>query len=66
MTINRRSTQEKVEPFIGAELVKMADASTGSKMMTVADLTVEPGISSSYHKHPNSEESIFVVKGDME
>ena len=66
MTINRRNTQEKLEPFIGAELIKMADVSTGSKMMTVADLTVQPGISSSYHKHPNSEESIFIVKGDME
>ena len=65
MTINKRNTQEKIEPFMGAELVKMADVSTGSRMMTVADLTVEAGISSYYHKHPNSEESIFIVNGEM-
>ena len=66
MTINRRNSQESVEPFEGAEILKMADSSTGSKMMSVVDLTVKPGITSAYHRHPNTEESIFVVEGDVE
>ena len=66
MTINRRNSQESVEPFEGAEILKMADSSTGSKMMSVDDLTVKPGITSAYHRHPNTEESIFVVEGDVE
>ena len=66
MTINRRNSQESVEPFEGAEILKMADSSTGSKMMSVVDLTVKPGTTSAYHRHPNTEESIFVVEGDVE
>ena len=35
-------------------------------MATVGDLTVQPGVRSAYHLHPNTEESIFVVEGEME
>lgn len=44
----------------------MAGASTGAAMATVGDLTVQPGVKSAYHLHPNTEEAIFVVEGDME
>jgi putative monooxygenase len=44
----------------------MAGAATGSKMMTVGDLTLQPGVDTVYHIHPNTEESIFVVEGEVE
>tara|TARA_B110000263_G_scaffold109033_1_gene95326 strand:+ start:424 stop:1122 length:699 start_codon:yes stop_codon:yes gene_type:complete len=50
----------------GGKLLTMAGASTGAAMATVGDLTVQPGVRSGYHLHPNTEEAIFVVEGDME
>lgn len=50
----------------GGKLLTMAGASTGAAMVTVADLTVQPGVRSGYHLHPNTEEAIFVVEGEME
>ena len=44
----------------------MAGAPTGATMATVGDLTVQPGVRSAYHLHPNTEESIFVVDGEIE
>lgn len=66
MTILRRSDQEESSPFEGAQLLQMAGAATGAFMATVGDLTVQPGVRSGYHQHPNTEESIFVVEGEME
>jgi quercetin dioxygenase-like cupin family protein len=44
----------------------MTSKATGSSMLTVSDVTVEPGFKFFYHMHPNTEESIFVVGGEME
>jgi quercetin dioxygenase-like cupin family protein len=66
MTILRRSDQVESTPFEGAKMLLLAGAPTGATMATVADLTVEPGKRSLYHLHPNTEESIFVVEGEME
>lgn len=66
MTILRRSDQEESTPFEGAKVLLLAGAPTGATMATVGDLTVEPGRRSVYHLHPNTEESIFIVKGELE
>jgi len=66
MTILRRSDQEESTPFEGAKMLLLAGAPTGATMATVGDLTVVPGRRSVYHLHPNTEESIFIVKGEME
>lgn len=44
----------------------MVGAATGSNYVTVGDLSVAPGKRSAYHIHPNTEESIFVVEGEVE
>ena len=44
----------------------MAGAATGASMATVGDLTIEPGMRTGYHLHPNTEESIFIVEGEIE
>ncbi len=66
MALNRRSNQQSSAPFDGASMLTMTGSSTGSKMMTVSDLTMQPGIETPYHIHPNTEESMFVVEGELE
>ncbi len=66
MTIVKRSNQNISNPFDGSEMLVMAGESTGAGMITVADLFVDPGAKSAYHFHDNTEESIFVVEGDLE
>lgn len=50
----------------GSTMYQMMGSALGSKMMTVGDLTLEPGVNSVYHVHPNTEESIFVAEGEVE
>ena len=66
MTILRRADQEESSPMPGGKSLMMAGASTGAAMATVGDLTIEPGVRSGYHLHPNTEEAIFVVEGELE
>ncbi|SVD21179.1 uncharacterized protein METZ01_LOCUS374033, partial [marine metagenome] len=66
MTILRRADQQESSPMQGGRLLTMAGAPTGATMATVGDLTVQPGVRSAYHLHPNTEESIFVVDGEIE
>lgn len=66
MAVLRRGDQEESSPMEGGSLLTMAGASTGAAMATVGDLTVQPGVRSGYHLHPNTEEAIFVVEGEME
>jgi len=66
MTVLKRGDQQESSPMPGGKSLLMAGADTGASMATVADLTVEPGVRSGYHLHPNTEESIFVVEGNLE
>lgn len=66
MPVIKRSEQRSRSPFEGAVALAMAGADSGSKFLTVAELTVEPGRKSAYHIHPNTEESIYVIEGEME
>lgn len=66
MPVIKRSEQPVSEPFPGAKATAMVSAATGSEYVTVGELIVEPGARSAYHIHPNTEESIFVIEGEME
>lgn len=66
MPVIRRSEQGTSSPFPGATATAMVSSATGSEFLTVADLSVESGKRSAYHIHPNTEESIFVVEGEIE
>lgn len=37
-----------------------------SKDLTVLEVTVEPGCGHDFHKHPNQEEVIYVLEGEVE
>jgi quercetin dioxygenase-like cupin family protein len=40
--------------------------STGAKHLTVIDVTLAPGKGHDFHKHPDQEEVIYVVAGEVE
>lgn len=40
--------------------------STGAKQLTVIDVDLLPGKGHDFHKHPDQEEVIFVVNGEIE
>ncbi len=66
MPVIRKSEQDTSEPFSGAQAKAMVGAASGSEFLTVGELSVEPGARSAYHVHPNTEESIFVIEGEIE
>lgn len=39
---------------------------TGAKQLTVIDVTLAPGKGHDFHKHPDQEEVIYVVTGEVE
>ena len=40
--------------------------STGAKQLTVIDVTLAPGKGHNFHKHPDQEEVLYVVAGEVE
>jgi quercetin dioxygenase-like cupin family protein len=40
--------------------------STGAKQLTVAEAIIRPGQGHSFHQHPNQEEMIYVLVGEVE
>ncbi len=40
--------------------------STGAKLLTVVEATFAPGQGHSFHKHPDQEEVIYVIAGELE
>ncbi|MCC7010282.1 MAG: cupin domain-containing protein [Acidobacteria bacterium] len=41
-------------------------AATGAKALTVLDVDLTPGFGHNFHRHPDQEEVIFVVDGEIE
>jgi quercetin dioxygenase-like cupin family protein len=39
---------------------------TGAETLTVTDVTIDPGHGHNFHKHPNQDEVIVVVEGEIE
>lgn len=66
MALIRRSDQPLASPFEGAQLHLLAGGETGAKMLTVSDLTIQYGGKSIYHIHPNTEDAIVVIDGEIE
>ncbi|MFW6175137.1 MAG: cupin domain-containing protein, partial [Chloroflexota bacterium] len=66
MAILRRSDQKRTSNRPGASSYRLAGPETGSQMLTISDITLEPGAEIAYHSHPNSEASHYVVDGTLE
>ena len=41
-------------------------ANTGAKQLTILEARLLPGKGHDFHKHPNQEEALFVVAGEVE
>ena len=41
-------------------------ASTGAEALVVVEVTIDPGGGHSFHKHPNQEEAIYLLDGEVE
>jgi quercetin dioxygenase-like cupin family protein len=41
-------------------------AATGAKQLTVIDVELDPGQGHNFHKHPDQEELLYVVEGQIE
>lgn len=65
MGINRRGDQEISSPCADVEIRVMSDASTGSEMMTVLEVRLEPGGATPYQANVSHEESWFIYSGDV-
>ena len=65
MGINRRADQQITSPCAEVEIRTMSDASTGSDMMTVLEVAIQPGGSTPYQANHSHEESWFIYSGDV-
>jgi quercetin dioxygenase-like cupin family protein len=66
MAIVRRADQVLSDRYPGIRRYAMTGASTGSTMLHVGDLTYAPGAVVPYHQHPATEETQFMVEGELE
>ncbi len=65
MSIYRKDELKTNVPFKGAKSFLLTGKETGSKMLSVSQIILEPGSRSPFYKIPNVEESIFIVKGQL-
>tara|TARA_B110000438_G_scaffold120849_1_gene117991 strand:+ start:2407 stop:3147 length:741 start_codon:yes stop_codon:yes gene_type:complete len=65
MTINKRNNQIITAPFKGASNALLTGKETGSKMLSVNEITLEEGAKSEYYEISNVEESLFVTEGQI-
>ena len=65
MGINRRGEQEISSPCSDVEIRTMSDHSTGSNMMTVLEISLQPGGATPYRANLSHEESWFIYSGDV-
>ena len=65
MTIIRRADQILEPRRPGVNRLVMAGPTTGATMLSVSDLMMEAGSTIPYHVHPNTEESMYLVEGEL-
>ena len=65
MSIYRKDELKTHVPFKGAISSLLTGKETGSKMLSVSQIVLEPGSRSPLYKITNVEESIFIAKGQL-
>lgn len=65
MAINRRAEQSTATLPGGASARVLTDAGTGSKMMTVLEITLSDGAGVAYRTNDSHEESFLIWRGDV-
>ena len=54
------------EVFPGVQSIDLVNERQGSLSLTVGDLTIGPGYRVPTHTHPNTEEGMLVLEGELE
>ena len=65
MTILRKKQQVTEDRYPGVKRTVLTGSETGASMLSVGDIVMEPDSSIPYHVHPNTEESMYLVEGDL-
>ncbi|HJN58683.1 MAG TPA: cupin domain-containing protein, partial [Dehalococcoidia bacterium] len=65
MTILRRKDQQSEDRYSGVTRRVLTGSDSGSTMLSVGDVVIQPGAKIPYHVHPNVEESMYVAEGDL-
>tara|TARA_B110000438_G_scaffold160333_1_gene153559 strand:- start:4540 stop:5280 length:741 start_codon:yes stop_codon:yes gene_type:complete len=65
MTVNKRNDQIMTTLFEGASNALLTGKETGSKMLSVNEITLDAGAKSEYYEITNVEESLFVTEGQI-
>jgi len=65
LSIYRKNELKTNVPFKGATSFLLTGKETGSKMLSVSQIVLEPGSRSPLYKITNVEESIFIAKGQL-
>lgn len=66
MGLTRRADQMEQDRFPGVHRKTLTGLETGSGTLMVGDLVFDPGAEVPYHRHPNAEETQFLVEGELE
>lgn len=61
-----RSEQIEQDRLPGVHRKTLTGSETGSRMLMIGDLIFDPGATTPYHRHPNAEETQFMVDGELE
>ncbi len=61
-----RAEQIEQDRLPGVHRKTLAGTETGARMLMVGDLIFDPGAGTPYHRHPNAEETQFMVYGELE
>ena len=66
MPILYRADAKNEEGYPGITRTILVDASHGAKSLWVAHLEIEPGATVTTHIHPDTEEAMVIVEGELE
>jgi len=64
--LTRRADQTEQDRFPGVHRKTLTGIETGSRTLMVGDLIFDPGAEVPYHRHPNAEETQFLVEGELD
>ena len=66
MPILRRTDAETTEGYPGVSRATLAGAEQGARSLWVGHLEVRPGATITTHIHPDTEEAMVIIEGELE
>ena len=66
MPFAKRGSAKSDEPYPGVPRSQLVNADQSAKSLSIAHLDVEAGATIGTHIHPNTEEAMLIVDGELE